>query len=236
MNCLIIDDEPLARDVIQAHVSKIPFLKLTHTAENAFEAIKILNSNPIDLIFLDIQMPDLTGLQLLKALKYQPLIIFTTAYPEYALESYEVNAVDYLVKPIPFERLLQAVGKAKNRFDGIQPLDYDVPSTKNDFIFVKTEYKMVRIDLQDIHYIESKRDYVSFYLENKEVSSLLSLSSVEEQLPQQDFIRIHRSFIIAIDKIKEIERNTLVVLDTRLQVGNNYREVLKKRVNEKKLD
>jgi DNA-binding LytR/AlgR family response regulator len=237
MNCLIVDDEQLAVDVIKEHVSRIPYLNLIGETNSAFEAIEILDNASVDLIFLDIQMPELTGIELLNSLSKKPLVIFTTAYPEYALESYEYNAVDYLVKPVSFERLLKAVNKAKNRLlkEKSDTLDLSSVKDEKDYIFVKTEYKTVRIDVSDIHYVESNKDYVTFHLSNEKVTSLLTLSAVSENLPNSRFIRIHRSFIVAINKITEIERNTIIVNADRLQVGSSYRDAFKKTVNEHRL-
>ena len=237
MNCLIIDDEDLAIDVIKKHVERIPFLNLITTTTSAFDAIEIIESQQIDLLFIDIQMPELTGLELLKSLSKKPLVIFTTAYPDYALQSYEYDAVDYLVKPIPFDRLLKAANKAKTRLSGNQPA---IPPTEEktsseNYIFVKTDYKTVRIDLDEIHFIESMKDYVTFHLENESIRSLLSIKSVEEQLPKDKFVRIHRSFIIVPEKIQEIERNTLLINNQRLSVGTNYKDVFKEIVDSKRV-
>ncbi len=236
MNCLIVDDEALAIDVIKEHVSRIPYLNLVGETTSAFEAIESISNNSIDLLFLDIQMPELTGIELLNSLNKKPLVIFTTAYPEHALESYELNAVDYLVKPIPFERFLKAVNKAKNRFSPTTTVPKAIEShEEKEYLFVKTEYKSVRIDLSDIHYIESKKDYVTFHLSNEVVTSLISLSNVNDSLPTHKFVRIHRSFIVAIDKITEIERNTIISNGDRLQVGGSYRELFKQLLNEHRL-
>lgn len=237
MNCLIIDDEDLAIDVIKKHVERIPFLNLITTTTSAFEAIEIIESQQIDLLFIDIQMPELTGLELLKSLSKQPLVIFTTAYPDYALQSYEYDAVDYLVKPIPFDRLLKAANKAKTRLSGNQPTipPTEEKSSSENYIFVKTDYKTVRIDLDEIHFIESMKDYVTFHLENESIRSLLSIKSVEEQLPKDKFVRIHRSFIIVPEKIQEIERNTLLINNQRLSVGTNYKDVFKEIVDSKRV-
>jgi Response regulator of the LytR/AlgR family len=189
-------------------------------------------------------MPELTGLELLNSLRKPPLVIFTTAYQDYALESYELDAVDYLMKPIPFDRLLKAVNKAKIRsgFSNKMPVS-KLPEKKvsnsveksTDFIFVKTAYKTVKIMLQDVYYIESQKDYVVFNLQNEKISSQLSLTYVESQLTSSNFIRIHRSFIVALDKISEVERNTLVVNGDRISVGANYRTKFKEVIGSQRL-
>lgn len=236
LNCLIIDDESLAIDVIKTHIERIPFLSLIATTTSAFEAIEIIESQHIDLLFLDIQMPELTGLELLNSLDKKPFVIFTTAYPDYALQSYELDAVDYLVKPIPFDRLLKAVNKAKKRIAPKEAIEQVVVADgASDFIFVKTEYKTVRINLSDIYYIESMKDYVTFHLGNERIRSLLSIKNVEENLPINRFVRIHRSFIVAPDKIDEIERNTILINGNRLTVGTNYREVFKGIINKSRV-
>ena len=244
MNCLIVDDEPLAIDVIKKHVERIPFLNLTGTTTSAFEAIEVINSGDIDLLFLDIQMPELTGLELLNSLRKPPLVVFTTAYQDYALESYELDAVDYLMKPIPFDRLLKAVNKAKIRSGFSNKISVSKLQEKKvsnavekiaDFIFVKTAYKTVKIMLRDVYYIESQKDYVVFNLQNEKISSQLSLTYVESQLTSSNFIRIHRSFIVALDKISEVERNTLVVNGDRISVGANYRTKFKEVIGSQRL-
>jgi len=239
MNCLIIDDEPLAIDVIKKHVNRIPFLNILGATTSAFEAIEIINSGEIDLLFLDIQMPELTGLELLNSLRKPPMVIFTTAYQDYALESYELDAVDYLMKPIPFERLLKAVNKAKLRLAKGKVVSVPEKKTEKEnireYIFVKTAYKTVRIELKDINYIESQKDYVIFHLLNEKISSQLSLSSLCDQLDSTLFLRIHRSFIIAVNKISEVERNTVIVNGDRISVGANYRSAFKSVIAHQKI-
>ena len=239
INCIAIDDEPLALDVIEHHVSKIPFLNLVAKITNAFEAIELLSNTKIDLIFLDIQMPQLTGFEFLKSLNNKPLVIFTTAYPNYALESYELDAVDYLVKPIPFDRLLKAVNKAKLRISTpateISTIESGPTSINPEFIFVKTEYKTVKIFLDDILFIESFRDYVIFHLKTEKIHSLLSIKSVEAFLSPELFIRVHRSFIISISKINEIERNNIAIGKNNIPIGDNYKDLFKALIDSKKL-
>ncbi|MDB5273408.1 MAG: DNA-binding response regulator [Chitinophagaceae bacterium] len=237
LNCIAIDDEPLALDVIAYHASKIPFLNLKAKVGNAFEAIDLLHKEKFDLIFLDIQMPELTGFELLRTIQHKPMVIFTTAYPNFALESYELDAVDYLVKPIPFERFLKAVNKVKQRMTQ-PPEATEVTSTTSsspDFMFVKTEYKTVKIFLDEVLYIESEKDYVAFQLKNEKILSLLSMKSVEEFLPKENFVRVHRSFIIAFNKIEEIERNNIIICKKIIPVGDNYKDFFKLLIDGKKL-
>lgn len=236
INCIAIDDEPIALDIIAHHANKIPFLDLKAKVNNAFDALELLHKEKFDLIFLDIQMPELTGFELLRTLQNKPLVIFTTAYPNFALESYELDAVDYLVKPIPFERFLKAVNKVKQRIS--QPVEI-VENNNNpynaDFIFVKTEYKTVKIFLNDILYIESEKDYVAFQLKEEKVMSLLSMKAVEEFLPKENFIRVHRSFIVAFNKIEAIERNNITIHKKLIPIGDSYRDFFKLLIDGKKL-
>lgn len=231
MNCLIVDDEPIALDVIKAHLEKIPFVNIVGQTTSAFEAIEMINSNDIDVLFLDIQMPELTGIELLNSLQLQPMVIFTTAYPDYAIKSYDFDTVDYLMKPISFNAILKSVNKANARL--AEKTTEAVPAT--EFIFVKTAYKTVKILLPEIFYLESTKDYVTFHLEDVKIKTQLTLSSIEEQLPSKTFFRIHRSYIIAIDKINEIERNTLLINGDRLSIGTNYKTEFKRLIETKRL-
>ncbi|MDB5257041.1 MAG: chemotaxis protein CheY [Chitinophagaceae bacterium] len=237
ISCIAIDDEPLALDVISHHAEKIPFLDLKAKITNAFDAIEWIQKTQVDLVFLDIQMPELTGFELLRTLQHKPLVIFTTAYPNFALESYELDAVDYLVKPIRFERLLKAVNKVKQRISNpIAHKEITINSVSApDFIFIKTEYKTIKIFLDDILFIESEKDYVAFQLKNEKILSLLSIKSLEESLPSDNFVRVHRSFIIAFNKIDSIERNTVAIGKKNIPIGDNYREMFKLLIDSKKL-
>jgi two-component system, LytTR family, response regulator len=234
---LAIDDEPLALDVIEHHVSKIPFLDLYAKVQNPFDAIEILHKEKIDLIFVDIQMPELTGFEFLRSLTVKPMVIFTTAYPDYALESYEMDAIDYLLKPIPFDRFLKAVNKAKQRISTQTNTNEALTTVLDspDYIFVKTEYKTVKIFLDDILYVESLRDYVVFQLKKEKVSSLLSIKSLESFLPNKNFMRVHRSFIVALDKIEEIERNNITIASKLIPLGENYKDSFKIVIDEKRI-
>ena len=232
INCIAIDDEPLAMDVIEILSSKVPYLNFCGKIQNPLQAYDLIKNENIDLVFLDIQMPQLTGFEFFKMLPTPPMVIFTTAYPDYALESYELDAVDYLVKPIPFDRFLKAVQKAEQRFlNKPKPLK---DKQEDDYIFIKTEYKTVKIFLQDILYIESLKDYVCFHLKHEKILSLLSIKSVEEKLPNS-FIRVHRSFIVSIDKIDSIERNNINIGKKMIPVGENFKEAFKVMVDNKKI-
>lgn len=227
MNCIIVDDEPLAREVLESFVGRIDDLNLLASCDNAIKAFDILKKEKVDLVFLDIQMPKLNGIDFLKVLDPIPNVIFTTAYREYAIESYELNVVDYLLKPISFQRFLMAVNKAMN--DGLkeqedQQLPLDELRSDPPYIFLKADRKMVKVYLKDILYIESLKDYVRIKLPQKDVISLQKISFLEQKLPEDCFIRIHRSFIVPIKKIEAFSNNVIEIGGNELPIGRNYKE------------
>lgn len=204
LECVIIDDEPLAINVIAEHIEKTDFLSLKSTFVNPVKAIDYLSENRVDLIFVDIQMPDISGIELVKKLDYKPTVIFTTAYDQYAVEGFKVDAVDYLLKPVDYPEFIKAVQKAKKWIYA----NKEMKSIKADeqFLFIKSEYKIVRIELNTIRYIEGMSEYVRIHRENaKPIMSLLSLKSLQEQLPLDKFMRVHKSYIVNLSKITEIE-------------------------------
>jgi two-component system, LytTR family, response regulator len=228
MNCLAIDDEPLALNIIKDFSSRIDYINLVATCTNPLEALKILNRNDIDLIFLDIQMPNITGLELIKSIDKTPLFIFTTAYSNFALEGYELNAIDYLLKPFSFDRFFKAVNKAfeintlrKNKtFSAfIEPESRD----HDEFIMIKVEYKTVKVYLNDILYIEGLKDYVKIYIGKKPLLTKNTMKNIEEKLPSGSFIRVHKSFIVAVSKIESIENNRILIGEKLIPVGNQYK-------------
>jgi two-component system, LytTR family, response regulator LytT len=229
IKCLAIDDEPLALKQIGTYIKKTPFLELAALRNSGFDALEYLSSNKVDLILVDINMPDLNGMDLVKSLKERPYIIFTTAYAEYAIEGFKVDAIDYLLKPIGYKDFLKAVNKVKNLVDlkSLQPADV---KTTSDHLFVKSEYKLMRIELSDIKYIESMHEYVRIHtISDKPVMTLVSMKSIEEQLPSDRFMRVHRSFIVNLDRIKVIERNRIVFDNSvYIPVGDQYKEVFQK--------
>ena len=254
---LIVDDEFLARKLLQDYVSKIPELQLAGTAQNAFEAFSFCKEHHVDIVLLDIHMPDLNGIELARTLKSVPSIIFTTAYSEYALESYEVSAVDYLLKPIALPRFMQAIEKAIARLKGLtspsqspQPLQTSQPPQtpqtptqtpqtlqtppqtppQTPYLMVKADYKLYKINFDDIHYIEGQHEYVSFYTKDKRVTALYSLKALEDQLPRDKFIRVHKSYIVNIDHISEIEQVSLTVAGHKVPIGGSYRDSLLERL------
>ncbi len=234
IKCVAIDDEPLALRQISSYIEKTPFLEQIALCQSAFEALELLESKDVDLLFVDINMPDLNGLDFVKSLNKRPQIIFTTAYSEYAIEGFQVDAIDYLLKPIAYTSFLKAVNKARMWFEMKlqKPL---VDNELNKELFVKSEYKIVRIVLSDILYIESANEYIRIHLDNNEViTTLMRLKNIEEQLSNTHFMRVHRSFIVALDKIKEIERNRIIMgYKIVIPVGDQYRDAFQEYMDKK---
>lgn len=224
IKCIAIDDEPLALQQISSYIERTPFLEQVAFCQSAFEALDILANTQVDLLFVDINMPDLNGLDFVKSLTQKPYLIFTTAYSEYALEGFKVDATDYILKPIGYEDFLRAVNKVKARFQTDSEVN-DKFSTNNDSLFVKSEYKLIRINLADIKYIESANEYVQIHIENeKPVTTLIRLKNMEEQLPKNRFMRVHRSFIVNLEKVKVIDRNRIVFDKVYIPVGDQYKD------------
>jgi two-component system LytT family response regulator len=218
MRCLIVDDEPLARELLEDNVRKVPFLKLVGTCDNALKALDILHKETIDLIFLDIQMPGINGIQFLQTLHQSHLVVFITAYEKFAIEGYNLDVVDYLLKPVAFDRFLKAANKAQELFT------LRGKSAVGECIFVHSEYNLVRISFEDLVYVEGLKDYVKIHLRSEQhpVISRISMKSIEEQLPPAKFIRIHRSFIIAIDKVISIRKSRVKIGTAELPVSDGY--------------
>jgi len=225
IKCIAIDDEPLALKQISSYIDKTPFLEAVALCHSAFEAMEYLSNNEIDLMFVDINMPGLNGLDFVKSLTQKPQIIFTTAYSEYAIEGFQVDALDYILKPISYNVFLKSANKAKTWFDLNHKQSESVQTTQ-DSLFVKSEYKMVRIFLSEIKYIESSNEYIQIHLVNDEpVTTLIRLKVMEDQLPKNRFMRVHRSFIVNLDRIKVIERNRIVFdKNVYIPVGEQYIE------------
>ena len=210
IRCLAIDDEPLALRQIADYIKKTPFLELAGQCESASGAIELLENTPVDLMFVDINMPDLSGMDFVKALDKPPKVIFVTAYSKYAVEGFRVNALDYLLKPVSYVDFLKSANKAKTWFDGQQQKPDEVNSNK-DFLFIKSEYKIVRINLDNIKYIEGMSEYIKIHLTNsKPVMTLLSMKAIEDHLPSDRFMRVHRSYIVSLEKISVIERSRII--------------------------
>lgn len=225
ISCLIVDDEPLARNLMTEYVRKVNFLTLVKACSSPLEAHDVLRSTPVDLLFLDVQMPQLTGLAFLKSLQKKPQVILTTAYSEYALEGYELDVADYLLKPITFERFLKAVDKVSARL--AKPADVAPTEQTVDYIFVKDGTKLVKIRWQDILYIEGLKDYVTIHTPQQKIVSLQRLKTLEEQLPNQKFMRIHNSFIIALDAIRTVQKDKVQIGDVWVPVGDTYRKAFR---------
>jgi two-component system response regulator LytT len=226
---IAIDDEPLALQLITGYISKTPFLELKGSFDNPLDAMDYLSREIIDLIFLDIQMPDLTGLEFIRTLKNKPKIIFATAYPNYALEGFKLEVIDYLLKPFNYEEFLISVRKVQNLIE-LERKAMNKVESNEEFLFLKSEYKIRRINFNDIKYIEGLKDYVKVYTvnEDKPILSLSSLKILESKLPQDKFMRVHRSFIVNLEKIDTIDRSRIVFGKTYIPVSNQYKEKFQK--------
>lgn len=243
IRCLLVDDEPLALNVLESYIQRMDGLELIARCENALQAFDILLTQSIDLVFLDIQMPRLDGIEFLKTLHNPPLVIFTTAYREYAIEAFELDVVDYLLKPIPFSRFLKAVNKAFSILQYKQPVSAGAgsmptplpgsaedapPLHSQENIIVRADKKMIKIPLEDIQYIESLKDYVIIYLPNRRVVTKQKISYLEQKLPVGDFLRIHRSFLVAINKIRAFSLNSVEINNQELPIGRSYKSEVSK--------
>ena len=223
---IAIDDEPLAVQLVNGYISKTPFLELVRSFDNPLDAMEFLDDNQVDLIFLDIQMPDLTGIEFTRILENHPKIIFTTAYEKYALEGFKLEAVDYLLKPFSYEEFLKAAKKAEKLIRLETTEHHEKIEANNEFLFLKSEYKIRRINFNEIKYIEGLKDYVKVYLQNepKPILSLNSLKSLEAKLPETKFMRVHRSFIVNLEKIDTIERSRIVFGKVYIPISEQYKE------------
>jgi DNA-binding LytR/AlgR family response regulator len=229
LKCIIVDDEPLALDILQDYIEKIPFLEFSGRYENGIEALNYLQSGECDLLFLDIQMEDITGIQLLKILDKKPLVILTTAYASYAVEGYELDVTDYLLKPIAFDRFLMAASKAWERNQQLMAVKEDdaemmIANSHNDYFFVRTEHRLQRIDFKDILFIEGQGDYLKIITRKENLMVLQNFKKMEEILPPGDFSRIHRSYIVSLDKIDRVEKNRVEIAGQQLPIGETYRD------------
>ena len=236
MKCVIIDDEPLAVDLLVEFVGRVDSLELVTTFTNAIDAISIINQTEIDLIFLDIEMPHFSGIDFINAIEKKPLIIFTTAYSNYAVEGFNLGAVDYLVKPIPFNRFLKAVLRAQQTFapkslPATNPA-INSPEIEHDFMFVRAEYENVKINFSDILFIEGLKDYVKIYTtDNKYTLTLISLIKLENLLSPKGFARIHRSYIINIKHVKSIQKNKVLIAEKRIPISESYKTAFFEKIN-----
>jgi two-component system LytT family response regulator len=238
ITCIVVDDEPLASEKIADYVSRVPFLECKETFDNGLSVMEYLQREEVDLIFLDVQMPGLTGIQLLNVLKKKPKVILTTAYSEYALESYELEVTDYLLKPISFERFLKAVTKVSQSY---QPLTRNELSAQQGekvntgFIFVKTEYKLQQIKMDAIQYVEGMKDYLRIHTDTGPVMTLMSFSKLQEMLPSEGFFRVHKSYLVPIARINLIEKGEIHIREHVIPVSDTYREGFYTYLRERKL-
>lgn len=230
IRCIAVDDEPLALELLEDNISKVPFLELVAKCSNAMEAMKVLQQQSVDLIFLDIQMPGLTGLQFIQSMAIKPMIILITAYEKYALQGFNLDVTDYLVKPVSLDRFVKACNKAWE----IHQLK-NKPQTNNsssaaapDYFFVNVDYSLLKINFADIIWIEGLKDYVKIHLKStsKSVITRISMKSIEEQLPSARFLRIHKSYIVSIEQITAVRKNSVFIKEMELPVGDNYRETV----------
>lgn len=226
MNCIAVDDEPLALKLLADNISKVAYLKLVASCTDAFEAVKALQENTVDLIFIDIQMPGLTGLQFVSTLQNKPFIIFITAYKQYALESYDLAVVDYLVKPVALDRFIKACNKAKELYELKLLKQQPIAINTKEFFFVNVDYSQVKIMFSDIIWVEGVRDYIKIYLrsDNKPLLIRSSLKAIEQELPSSKFLRIHRSYLVAVESITSIRKNSVFIKNMELPVGETFRE------------
>jgi two-component system, LytTR family, response regulator len=238
IKALALDDEPLALRVIESHAAKIPFLELVCSTTNAVDALVRAQQGDIQLLFLDIQMPDLTGMQFMQLMKGQCKIILTTAYPQYALEGYEYSVVDYLLKPISFDRFFKAVQKVQEQLQAppqyivenqvVMPVE--TPAVAQDYLFVKTEYKLQRVAHADILFIEGGKNYITIHTPKERILSLMTLTKIEEMLPSPPFLRVHKSWLVAMNKIDSVERQRIFIGKIIIPIGDTYKDDFMKMV------
>lgn len=227
IHCIAIDDEPLALELLEDNISKLPYLKLAGSFDNAIEAMKMVQEQKIDLIFLDIQMPGLTGLQFIQSLTVKPMIILITAYEKYALEGFNLEVTDYLVKPVSLERFIKACNRAKELFD-LKNTSASAAKPSQDYFFVNVEYSLVKVTVDDIVYIEGLKDYIKIHLNSsaKAIITRMPMKTIEEQLPADKFIRIHKSYIVSVAFISAVKKTSVFINSIELPVSDNYRDAI----------
>lgn len=238
VTCVIIDDEPMALNLVESYVNKTPFLILKKKCSSAIEAMEFLKSEPVDLLFLDIQMPDLTGIEFSKMIAKETRIIFTTAFDQYALEGFKVDALDYLLKPFDYAEFLVAANKANTWFSLVKGKSSTKVSDEKEFLFVKSDYKQLRVKLEDVLYFEGLKDYIKIWLKDnpKPLLTLMSLKRLEEELPQSKFMRVHRSFIVSMKNIEVVERSQIVINKQRITVSEQYKSKFLEFINQNSLN
>ena len=235
IKCLVVDDEKLARELIAEYIQKVPDLELVESCPTAISAQSVLRKEAIDLLFLDIQMPDLTGIEFIESLKNPPAFIFTTAYRDYATEGFELDALDYLIKPISFQRFLKAANKARTHFELKNQMSQKTETAEAGHFFIKSDGQYIKIQLDDVLYFESERDYIFIFTKQKRYLTLLSLKQLEKELPPEKFIRVHRSFIVAVDQVEMMDGNQLKIRDRQIPVSRSMQEKVYKTLIEGKL-
>lgn len=239
IKCLAIDDEPLALLQLKSLIEKTPFLQLVAACDGAIEAYNVLNQNEVDVIFVDINMPDLNGLDFVRSLANPPLVVFTTAYSQYAVEGFKVNAIDYLLKPFGMPEFVKSAEKVRRQYElmhqGQQELTPETPA--NGTLFVKCDYRTIRINVSDINYVESMSEYLRIHLDNGEkLMTLMSMKRLDEMLPPKDFIRVHRCYIVNMNKVKEISKMRIMIdADTYLPISDMYKDAVMTYINQRTL-
>ena len=238
LTCMIVDDEPMALNLVESYVEKTPFLKLKKKCSSAVEAIQFINSETVDVLFLDIQMPDLSGLEFSKMLPKHTRVIFTTAFDEYALEGFKVEALDYLLKPFDYAEFLSASNKALEWFTLLKGNSRTSVSDEKEFLFVKSEYKQLRIKLSDVLYFEGLKDYIKIWLKDnpKPILTIMSLKLLQEELPPSDFMRVHRSFIVSLKNVEVVERSQIIINNQRITVSEQYKPQFLEFINKNSLN
>ena len=233
LRCLAIDDEPLALELLEDNIGQVPYLKLEGKCSNAFEALKFLQEQTVDLIFLDIQMPGLTGLQFIQSLTQRPMIILITAYEKFALEGFNLDVIDYLVKPVPFDRFIKACNKAWELYNLRAKKAENSSSIEPEFLFVNVEYSLLKVEFADIQWIEGLKDYIRIYLKSssKPVITRMSMKAIEEELPPSKFIRAHKSFIVSVSAITSVRKNSIFIGVEEIPIGDNYKDAVNMIIN-----
>lgn len=225
ISCIAVDDEPLSLDLLEDNIKQIPFLHLVARCKNAFEAMEILQKEKIDLIFLDIQMPGMIGTDFIASLQHKPIVIFITAYEKYARKGFDLDAIDYLIKPVPFERFVKAANKASDYLK----LSQGTAHGKQDYLFINSEYSLVKVKFDEILYIEGLKDYIKIHIStvSRPLLTRMSMKAMEELLPAHNFIRVHKSFIVSMDKVISIRKNRIRITSSDIPISNHYRDNLK---------
>lgn len=237
LTCMIVDDEPMALNLVESYVEKTPYLTLRKKCSSAIEAVQFINNETVDVLFLDIQMPDLTGLEFSKMLPKHTRVIFTTAFDQYALEGFKVEALDYLLKPFDYAEFLTAANKALEWFTLVRGKTETSVSEKKEFLFVKSEYKQLRIRLSEVLYFEGLKDYIKIWLKDnpKPILTIMSLKLLQEELPASDFMRVHRSFIVSLKNIEVVERSQIVINKQRITISEQYKPQFLEFINKNSL-